>query len=179
MDNNSYNNTIRYNRFSENGQPLMNRFIEKCLIIFVSTLIIITDSYAGENEVSVSSHICKEIQKSANNQSAEYIPEVDVYGNHVVSAEISDPKATIADPIVIPLDINLIKRYGLEGVAGLELKPNIGWIEIYRDGKVLYNGEDIRKNIEDTCNDKDQDGQTSRDPVVSAKETKPGATAPY
>lgn len=72
---------------------------------------------------------------------------------HVPRADVAlgTNQITIPDIIYIPVTINMAERYGLDVPAGIELESTLGMMEIYNDGKILYDGKDISGNIEDKC----------------------------
>ena len=57
------------------------------------------------------------------------------------------------DLIKIPLTIDLAERYGIDLPAGAEMQADLGMIELYNSGMILYNGEDIRPKIQKACNE--------------------------
>lgn len=108
-----------------------------------------------------------------NEAGANFVSGVDVNGNAVVPADLDGGEAAgIYDPVIIPVSIDLNARYG-QNAANAELKPEVAWIEIYRDGRILFNGEDIGPDIRATCPldnpgpFPEQDGQSPADPLVS------------
>ena len=73
-----------------------------------------------------------------------HVPRADVvHGNNQIA---------IREIIYIPVTIDMAERYGLSVPAGIELESTLGMIEIYKDGKILYDGKDISGNLEDECN---------------------------
>ena len=79
-----------------------------------------------------------------NNKSIAHVPRADVM--HGGANAI-----TISDPIYIPVTIDMAERYGLTVPAGIELESTLGMMEIYKDGKILYDGKDISGSIKDRC----------------------------
>ncbi len=76
--------------------------------------------------------------------SAIHIPRDDVVHN-------PSPFSNTVDPIKIPLTLNMADRYDLDIPDGTLLEGNLGMIEIYKDGRIVYNNEDISEDIKDTC----------------------------
>jgi hypothetical protein len=68
----------------------------------------------------------------------------------------NDGAITIPEIIYIPVTIDMAERYGLSVPAGIELESTLGMMEIYKDGKILYDGKDISGNIKDECDDFDR-----------------------
>lgn len=112
--------------------------------------------------------ICEQLA-AYDSAGADFVPGVDVHGNSVPPADLEDgaDASGIYDPVIIPVSIDLGGNYGAE------LKPEVSWLEIYRDGRVLFNGEDIGPDIRARCPRDDlglfpeRDGQNPADPLVS------------
>lgn len=84
---------------------------------------------------------------------AAHVPESDV-------AHIPDDDVTMnsfevpnTDPVRVPVDIDMAAITGGYDAYGAELKPNFGVIEVYKDGRVIYNGKDISSLASDYCDD--------------------------
>lgn len=71
-----------------------------------------------------------------------YQPGVDVKGNAVVAADVNAAPATGLDVVRIPMTVDLAQRLG-SVPAGAEMKAATGMIEIYKDGRVTFNGQDM------------------------------------
>lgn len=71
-----------------------------------------------------------------------YQPGVDVKGNAVVAADVNVAPATALDVVRIPMTVDLAQRLG-SVPAGAEMKAATGMIEIYKDGRVTFNGQDM------------------------------------
>ena len=115
--------------------------------------------------------------------SAKYVAGVDVYGNPVVPADLPDggiKSRMLNDPIMLPIDINLAERYGLNLPDGVEINPNIANMVLYQDGRVFFGNEDISDSIKSFCqsrdkemkknqsNQQEQHGHESANPVLSS-----------
>lgn len=92
-------------------------------------------------------------------QGADYVPGVDVRGNPVAPADVDAPAPGIFDPVFIPVEIDLVSRFGLSVPAGVELKPGAAALEIYRDGRIVYNGQDITPRIHAICGEEVKTGE--------------------
>ncbi len=115
--------------------------------------------------------------------SAAYVPGVDAEGNSVVSADLSSGNRSsnlLNNPIVLPIDIDLAKRYGLNLPTGADLKPNIANMVLFSDGHVGYGNEDVTASIKSLCenpnaqmkknqsNQAEPHGHESANPVLSS-----------
>ncbi len=101
------------------------------------------------------SALCRQMNDLQN--SAEYVPNVDVHGKHVTPADVSTSASRyINNPIVIPIEIDLIDRFGLSLPTEISLKPTIASLKIYQDGRVKYNDEDVTERTLSLCKDKQE-----------------------
>ncbi len=147
------------------------KIIRQTALVFLFLLMSV-HTYASGEQTNTEKNICKELEQHQMG-GADYIPGVDVEGQEVVPADLEQQIPAIFDPVIIPITINLAERYDLALPQGLELKPELGWMEIYRDGRVLFNGEDVQGRLKAACllekaeNPQEQDGQSSPDPLVS------------
>ncbi len=103
-----------------------------------------------------------------------YKPGVDVKGNPVVPADVNAVPSMVPDIVRIPMTVELAKYMDIMP-KGVELKAGVGMIEIFKDGRVAYNGLDISSQIATLCDDK-VPGQTPA--VVPAAATAPAAVLP-
>ncbi|PCI56282.1 MAG: hypothetical protein COB36_05775 [Alphaproteobacteria bacterium] len=119
--------------------------------------------------------LCRQMDDFKN--SAEYVPNVDVHGKHVTPADVSMSSSQyINNPIVIPIEIDLIDRFGLSLPTEISLKPTIASLKIYQDGRVKYNDEDVTERTLSLCKDKQEitqipqseHGQRAHNPLPSS-----------
>ena len=86
-------------------------------------------AYAGGVE-DVCAHL-KDSQKPPT-WGPDYVPGVDVYDHQVTSADLSSGGSNILpDPIMIPVEIDLLSRFGLTLPADIELKPELFRVYIF------------------------------------------------
>jgi hypothetical protein len=81
---------------------------------------------------------------------ATYTPGVDVNGNAVVPADLK-AAAGANDVIKIPVTIDLAKSLTQNLPAGTEMDAAVSMIEIHKDGKVMYNGQDVTQQASAVC----------------------------
>ncbi|WP_435641852.1 hypothetical protein [Micavibrio aeruginosavorus] len=86
--------------------------------------------------------------------SANYKPGVDAHGKSVAPADLSPQMPGMGEVIRVPMTVNLEQRLSKMLPAGTELKADAGLVEIYRDGRVLYNGVDITTQTNTLCREK-------------------------
>lgn len=80
-----------------------------------------------------------------------YQPGVDVRGNPVPPADLNAPPADNFDKISVPITIDLAERLGQNLPVGAKLETNLGTIDVYRDGRVIYNGRDLSEAVKAAC----------------------------
>lgn len=101
--------------------------------------------------------LCKNIKLNQSKNSAEYVPGQDVYGKPVTGADINTQGSSfLNDPIVIPIELDLVQRAGLTLPLGIELEPTIANLSIHQNGKVSYNSHDITQDVKEACAHKDE-----------------------
>lgn len=107
-----------------------------------------------------------------------YKPGVDVHGNPVVPADLNAVPNMVPDVIKIPMNIDLAQRLG-NVPAGMDMKSEMGMAEIYRDGRVMYNGQDMTQQVAVVCGAApvvNADAATPPPPVQPASATLPPHT---
>lgn len=71
-----------------------------------------------------------------------YQPGVDVKGNAVVAADVNAAPTMGPDVVRIPMTVDLAQRLG-SVPAGVEMAAATGMVEIHKDGRVSFNGQDM------------------------------------
>lgn len=142
---------------------VMMRFLFVMLLLCIPCM-----SYADgtPDEVKQQKQICEAVtQKPKKNAdiAAEYVAGADVEGNVVAPADLQSNFQY--PPVVIPITLNLAQKFGLNLPNGIELKPDVGQMEIFQDGRVRFNGKDISGKVQDRCE-------------LIAKEVKPNGQEP-
>ncbi|MGH1455398.1 MAG: hypothetical protein ACRBDI_01330 [Alphaproteobacteria bacterium] len=82
---------------------------------------------------------------------ADYVAGVDVHGQRVVPADLSNSGGVLNNPIIIPIDVYLAQRFGIVLPQGIELKPELFKVKVFEDGRVMYNEQNITSNTVDAC----------------------------
>lgn len=155
--------------------------------LMMSSIIARTDNAKAEQLRSNLSNslktICQTAVEHVPDVDVEYKPGVDVRGKPVVPADLNAaPPQAIFDPVMIPVEIDLLEKYGIEAPRGVELKPTVAQLEIYKDGRILYNGQDITSQTQTMCSGastdrtKNSDRQKSHNPIkdIETEALKPG-----
>lgn len=74
----------------------------------------------------------------------------------------SDAGLELPDPIMVPVTVDLLERYEIAVPDGVEAETYLGMMEIYKDGRILYNGVDISGDIKDVCEDGTSEFETEQ-----------------
>ena len=82
---------------------------------------------------------------------ADYVPGVDVNGKPVVPADVGAQAPGLIDVIKIPVTIDLVQQLGQQLPAGTEMNAPVAMVEILRDGRVVYNGQDLTPQAYALC----------------------------
>ncbi|MGH1377363.1 MAG: hypothetical protein ACRBB3_00945 [Alphaproteobacteria bacterium] len=127
----------------------MMRLLLNILFVFICY----SNAYAsGENDIVA---ICGKLKDLKNGVS--YVPNIDVYGNPVTPADVSNAKSNfVNDPVIIPIEIDLLDRLNLSLPTEISLKPTVASLHIYKDGQVKYNGEDVTGRALSLCKSKQE-----------------------
>lgn len=89
---------------------------------------------------------------SPSSVSAAYQPGVDVHGNPVAPADINAPSSSfLPSRITFPVNVDLAQGLNIPMPAGTQMDANMGMIEVYTNGKVLYNGQDLSAQTQAFC----------------------------
>ncbi len=85
---------------------------------------------------------------------ANYKPGVDVKGKSVKSADLGDVDQPIIYPLVIPVQIDLLRGLDLSAAWPStlgNLKTDVAYLTLFEDGHVEYNGQDISDRADVKC----------------------------
>lgn len=114
----------------------------KVLFIFVS-LLLVYPAQAQDKDDSDKYAVCKLLPKHTPENSVAYQPGVDVYGNPVTPADLNAaPMGDVLNVVKVPLDVNLAQNVVALSGTGLQLEAPLGMLDVYQDGRILYNGQD-------------------------------------
>jgi hypothetical protein len=109
--------------------------------------------------------VCQQIEP-APIDGAEYVPGVDAEGKPVVGADLNQPVKAIQYPIVVPIEIDILKFLELDVSADLqnstEVPAQIAYVKLYEDGRVEYNGRDISEDVAYNCVEKLPEPETAQ-----------------
>lgn len=122
----------------------------------ILTLLLISVSFPAHAQIIATiedmSVVCSKIDRAKLEiPPADYVPGVDVEGKPIVPADLSTNNSFINDPIIIPIQLNLAERFDLDLPDGVFSEPGVSSIEIYQDGRVTYNNQDITEKVKQHC----------------------------
>jgi hypothetical protein len=106
--------------------------------------------------------------------SANYVPGVDVGGKPVVPADVNAAPASIIAPDKIRIPVTISVLQGLQLPPGTKLDAEAGMVEVFMNGKVMYNGQDITPQTYAACGmQAPAEAVTAPQPVVPAQQQAP------
>lgn len=148
-----------------------------CLLILMS---VPRFAYAQENKIAPE---CRSLTAHKADVGVDYKPGVDVKGRPVVPADINAAVIDVPDMMVVPLSIDLAKRLPSASAKGVDMAGTAGFLEVWKNGRITYNGQDVTPQVYLLCGQKMpenlapakpvEDGQTPADVIKSTpvKET--------
>lgn len=123
----------------------------KHLLTLMATLVIAQPALAQTYIAPECAVLHQAYQRQAD-KGPDYVAGVDARGRPVVPAEggAAPASAFVPNPLVVPVTVDLAKRAGIMA-HGLEMSGTLGFLEIFADGRVLYNGQDLTQKVNDAC----------------------------
>ncbi len=95
---------------------------------------------------------CRILSAHQVRSDVHFVPGQDVKGRPVVPADINSAPMALPDVITAPLTIDLASRLQNMSVpAGIDMKSPLGFLEIYKNGRVVYDGRDITSQAYALC----------------------------
>ena len=125
--------------------------------------------------------VCKLLTRHEAAADVAYQPGVDVHGRPVTPADIHAAPVIVPDVVRIPLSVDLAQGMQPYLPEGTELNAHFGMIEIYRDGSVVFNGQNLTDAAQVMCGMKEKpavspapaaEPPVSLAPAVSAEKKK-------
>lgn len=121
---------------------------------------------------------CRLLPAHVANNDVTYQPGVDVHGNKVVPADLNASSFAFPDVVTVPLGIDLAQRLQGLNIQGLQMESPMGILEIHRNGRVVYNGQDWTPQVYAVCGQVPPDiapaggldGQAAEDAIKSPSE---------
>ncbi len=95
--------------------------------------------------------VCSTMVEHQPDSDVHYHPGMQVQGEFDVPVNIENSLQPTHDVIKIPVTVDLVDAFGLTVENGVELEPDVAMIEVHMDGRVTYNGQDIKSHVETGC----------------------------
>lgn len=130
------------------------------ILTFLVLLLLPFQAYAQDKEV-----FCKELTEHVPDDDVNYKPGREGVVPADVDGGIAQP---VFDPISVPIQVELLEYMDLDVPKGIDLEPYVAQVDVFQDGRVLYNGQDISKQTLVLCSD--VDGQAEEDALNSQSE---------
>jgi hypothetical protein len=121
------------------------------LIVF---LMLLFSGSAMAQDVVQETALCDVLDAHHPDDGVAYKAGVDVHGNSVVPADLNDVHGSNILPgtIKIPFTVNLAEKFGIQDQFTEDsLNAPLGIIEVTRNGKVTYNGQDLTHQAKVYC----------------------------
>lgn len=130
--------------------------------LFMAVVVAITPAKAQSDNA-----LCKLRAQHVVTDDVAYRAGVDVHGKAVIPADLTYAPSVVPEIIRIPLTVDVAEKIGIQQ-AGVEMKSELGMIEIHRNGHVTYNGQDYSAQTAVVCGD--PQNIPAVDPVVKGGE---------
>jgi hypothetical protein len=155
----------------------MKKFITT--IILGLSFLVMAQPMAAEEEGSMPPE-CRFIVKHTPEKGVAFTPGVDLKGKAVVPADINASPFELPDVVQVPISIDLIERIrnAPEQFSGVEAEADYGVLEIHKDGRILYDGQDWGDPVRAACGHKAEDAISSPPPVEDIGTPVQGALEP-
>ncbi len=129
------------------------RFLQLLALFVLSCSGAYAQDQLGQDVVEAlnAKEMCRFIANYQDGDAAAYQPGVDVKGDAVAPADLNPPIIIIEQPIVVPIEIDILERFDIVAPEGVELKPEFARIAIHRDGRVEFNGQEITQRSAFVC----------------------------
>ncbi len=154
----------------------MSRFAIMLAVVLCAFFVM--NGAAHANEI-LAKALCQNIADYQSDD-AEYKPGVDVNGNAMVPADLNRIEVPIVDPVNSMVEIDFEEYFDLDlsDVPGAEIKPTIADFEIFQDGRILYNGQDITQKVVARCNEEGTDLPEANEVAAEGVPPKPAEKTP-
>jgi len=120
------------------------------ILLFIMALFPVS-AFAQDTATAEVPALCQIIKQRASTDGAVYVPGVDVKGNAVTPADLNAPILGLPDVITVPLDLSLQNKLQSLDDLGFDADASLGMAEIYPDGRVSINGQDVTSQTAAIC----------------------------
>ncbi len=139
--------------------------------LFIAVFLLLLPSYTVAQETATDI-LCSQISKE-HLAGANYVPGVDIDGFHVVGADLNDGSNAADNPIIIPIEIDLATRFGLDLPNGARLLPSVSQVALFQNGRVEYNGRDISSEAHAVCDEQNNPPRQAKENGQGGKDILP------
>lgn len=128
--------------------------MKKLFLLFIITLFYSSESFSQLLEVNVPCATPADYQGG----DADYVPGVDVNGNAVAPADVTAPIEALNYPIRIPVELDILRFLDIDlpdsarDAINID-EANIVHFELFEDGSIKYNGQDLSDKVSQVCDD--------------------------
>lgn len=117
-------------------------------------IVLILFAFAG-SALAAENQLCDHVTRYEPESGTAFIPGTDIYGEPVAPADINEIKTPVPNVVTIPVEINFLEYIEQDLPEGIKLEGDVARVEIYNDGRVMYNGQDISGAVEAACIDRE------------------------
>ncbi len=108
---------------------------------------------------------CSLLKDHVAKDNVTYQSGVDVNGNSVVPADLNAPVIDLPDSFVVPLTVDVATKLNNAAAMGVDGKGTLGFLEISKNGRVTYNGQDVTPQVYALCGHKPPVSDNGQQPV--------------
>lgn len=120
------------------------------LLIYMMFFFLMASSAQAQNNVTLE-QFCRRLPEYKQAPGVEYQPGVNAKGKAVMPADIDTPLNGKIDIIQVPVTIDMAQRADLGLPADTEMDSTVAVLNIYQDGRIDYNGQDISQRTTYLC----------------------------
>lgn len=80
-----------------------------------------------------------------------HVPDADVAHQPIDGVELAPAHPSLPEKMEIPITFDMLQHMGVNVPAGMEGVANVAQVDVYLDGRVMYNGKDISGNLSGMC----------------------------
>lgn len=117
------------------------------IFLFLSMFVVLSFPVQAQEE----DMLCTLLSVYQPSDDVAYKAGVDVNGNAVVPADLNTSKIQLPTVIKVPLQLDMAKRLERMMAINLEADAQLGLVEIYDNGRVVYDGKTITKSTAAAC----------------------------
>lgn len=119
-------------------------------IVMRSLLLAVLPLLAGINiataqEVAITARDCDRLVQHEPDASVAYVPNVDVRGRPVASADLpGSSQIVVPENFSIPITVDLAERFGIPLGSDVSTEVVIGQVDVEPGGRIFFNGQPLQ-----------------------------------